>query len=235
MKTSPSPSSKQDRDQSRSPTPTESMKIVARVSTHALREERTYHICRNLIKNVDPEGQHIVKPIEITRLAGQQGDQGPIVVCIFEHPGPNYLPRVIDNGPAWYKGRKVGGVYTAWRDAFIPSETVPLQTFLDFAVGATECLVRHGPLSKACFFSRGSGAWELTRESIYGRLALETALKLPSCPLTIQSFNLLIRWAGDSTSRAAHSAWRDQGRCLPYEPGDQRRPPNQLWLGAQDI
>jgi signal transduction histidine kinase/predicted ATPase/CheY-like chemotaxis protein/serine/threonine protein kinase len=111
-----------------------------------LREERTYHICKNLIKSVDPDGEHIVKPIEITRLANQQGDKGPIVVCIFESPGKNYLPRVIDNGPAWYRGRKVGDKHEAFRDEFIPTEAVPLQTFLDFAIGATECLeiLHHG-------------------------------------------------------------------------------------------
>jgi len=124
----------------------ENIPVVARVSTHALREERTYHICKNLIKSVDPDGEHIVKPIEITRLANQQGDKGPIVVCIFESPGKNYLPRVIDNGPAWYRGRKVGDKHEAFRDEFIPTEAVPLQTFLDFAIGATECLeiLHHG-------------------------------------------------------------------------------------------
>ncbi|TVY19554.1 Hybrid signal transduction histidine kinase K [Lachnellula arida] len=120
--------------------------IVARVSIHALREERTYHICKNLIKSVDPEGDHIVRPLDITRLASQQGDKGPIVVCIFENPGRNYLPRVIDYGPAWYTGRKVGDAFEAFRDEFVPTEKVPLQTFLDFAIGATECLeiLHHG-------------------------------------------------------------------------------------------
>ncbi|TVY23843.1 Hybrid signal transduction histidine kinase K [Lachnellula hyalina] len=120
--------------------------VVARISIHALREERTYHICKNLIKSADPEGDHIVRPLEITRLASQQGDKGPIVVCIFENPGPNYLPRVIDYGPAWYTGRKVGDAFEAFRNDFIPTEKVPLQTFLDFAIGATECLeiLHHG-------------------------------------------------------------------------------------------
>jgi signal transduction histidine kinase/predicted ATPase/serine/threonine protein kinase len=118
----------------------ERVDIVARVSTHALREERTYHICKNLIKSADPEGDHIVRPLDITRLASQQGDKGPIVICIFESPGRNYLPRVIDYGPAWYMGRRVGDSLEAFRDEFVPMKTVPLQTFLDFAIGATECL-----------------------------------------------------------------------------------------------
>jgi hypothetical protein len=60
--------------------------------------------------------------------------------------GENYLPKVVDYGPAWYKGRKVGDKYEAVRDEFQPVEPIPLQTFLDFAVGATECLeiLHHG-------------------------------------------------------------------------------------------
>lgn len=118
------------------------VEVVARISHHALREERTYHICRNLIKSVDPKGEHIVKPVDIMRLPSQQGDKGPIIVCIFEHPGPNYLPRVIDNGPAWYRGRRNVDAdnHEAFRAEFTPKEAMPLQTFLDFAIGATQCI-----------------------------------------------------------------------------------------------
>jgi signal transduction histidine kinase/predicted ATPase/CheY-like chemotaxis protein/serine/threonine protein kinase len=116
------------------------------VSTHTLREERAYHICKNLTKSVDPEGEHIVRPVDIIRLASQQGDKGPIVVCIYEYTGENYLEGVVDYGPAWYKGRKVGEKHEAVRNEFTPHEPVPLRTFLDFAVGATECLeiLHHG-------------------------------------------------------------------------------------------
>lgn len=122
------------------------IEVIARVSTHALREERAYHICKNLIKKVDPEGDHIIRPLDIARLTSQQGDKGPIVVCIFENPGPNYLHRVIDYGDAWYRGREVGGKHEVFRDEFEPTETVSLEMFLDFAVGATECLeiLHHG-------------------------------------------------------------------------------------------
>lgn len=122
------------------------VEIVARISTHALREERSYHICKNLTRSVDPDGNHIARPVDIVRLTSMQGDKGPIIVCIFEHPGPNYLPRVIDNGPAWYRAGKVGDRHEAFRHEFKPDELVPLRTFLDFAVGATECLeiLHHG-------------------------------------------------------------------------------------------
>jgi signal transduction histidine kinase/predicted ATPase/serine/threonine protein kinase len=120
--------------------------VVARVSTHTLREERSYHICKNLTKSVDPDGNYIVRPVEIVRLPSQQGDKSPIVVCIYEYPGPNYLKKVVDYGPAWYLGRKVGDRHEAYRDDFTPVELVDLRTFLDFAVGATECLeiLHHG-------------------------------------------------------------------------------------------
>lgn len=116
-------------------------RVIARISTHTLREERAFHICQNVIRSVDPDGNHIIRPVDLVRLPSQQGDKGPTVVCIFEHPGPNYLQKMVDYGPAWYKGRKVGDRHEAFRDdSFAPGDMVPLQTFLDFAVGATECL-----------------------------------------------------------------------------------------------
>ena len=121
------------------------VEVVARISTRALREERTYHICKNLIRTVDPDGNHIARPVDMMRLASMQGDKGPIVVGIYEHPGPNYLPRVIDNGPAWYRAGKIGDRHEFGHE-FKPDELIPLRTFLDFAVGATECLeiLHHG-------------------------------------------------------------------------------------------
>lgn len=110
-----------------------------------------------------------MKPIDITRLAGQQGDKGPIVVCIFESPGKNYLPTVVDYGPAWYRGRKAGDsdVMEAWREEFIPSEQVPLQTFLDFAIGATECLeiLHHGQRIVSAFLVWIASGALISRES----------------------------------------------------------------------
>jgi serine/threonine protein kinase len=84
----------------------------------------------------------------MVRLASQQGDNGAIIVCIFEDPGPNYLPKVVDYGPAWYNVRRQGDRLEAFRDeSFKLSESVSLQMFLDFAIGASECLeiLHHGP------------------------------------------------------------------------------------------
>jgi serine/threonine protein kinase len=124
-------------------------RVVARVSVHALREERAYHIVKNLVKNVDPAGNHVCRPYDITRLPNHQGiggDKGPVIVCVFEFPGENYLGKVMDFGPAWYRGRKIEDKIQASREEFVPKEVIGLQAFLDFAVGATECLevLHHG-------------------------------------------------------------------------------------------
>lgn len=80
------------------------------------------------------------------RLNALAGDKGALVACIFEYPGENYLNQVIDYGPAWYKSRQVDEKHEAFREEFEPVQTVPLQTFLDFAIGATQCieLLHHG-------------------------------------------------------------------------------------------
>jgi serine/threonine protein kinase len=117
-----------------------SREVVARVSTHALREERAYHICKNLSKNLDPDGNHIIRPVDLVRLNPQPGDKSTIMVCIYESAGLNYLPQILDLGPAYYKGRTDGDNIELFRDNLNVDEPVPLQTFLDFAVGATECI-----------------------------------------------------------------------------------------------
>lgn len=86
-----------------------------------------------------------MRPIDIVRLAAQQGDKSSAVVCIYENIGQNYLDDAIDYGPFWYRSHKKDGKYQSTREIFTP-EPIPLQTFLDFAIGATECLeiLHHG-------------------------------------------------------------------------------------------
>jgi serine/threonine protein kinase len=113
--------------------------VVARISVHVLRQERAYNICKTLAQTVDPNGYHVARPLDRLRLPGQ-GDNGPISVCIFEDLGPNYLSKVIDYGPAWFCFSVQEDVihgYPNWK--FVP-ESMSLQTFLDFAIGATECI-----------------------------------------------------------------------------------------------
>ncbi|KAH7320116.1 putative histidine kinase HHK1p [Stachybotrys elegans] len=121
--------------------------IIARVSYHIVREERAYHITQSLSATVDPVGDHIVKPLDLLRLPPIPGDSGVLIVAIYSHPGPNYLLEVLNLGPAFYRTRKQG-------DTFIPNPNddvklappISLQHFLDFAIGAAQCLeiLHHG-------------------------------------------------------------------------------------------
>jgi serine/threonine protein kinase len=128
----------------------EEQPVVARVSYHVLREERTFHTCKNLIATSDPQGDHNVKPIDLVRLASQAGDRGAVlIVAIYEYPGSNHIPRVLDLGPAFYYAKKVEDRFEAAPKAhFHLDPPISLQRFLDFAIGATQCLEilhhRHG-------------------------------------------------------------------------------------------
>jgi signal transduction histidine kinase/predicted ATPase/CheY-like chemotaxis protein/serine/threonine protein kinase len=71
------------------------------------------------------------------RLPSAPEDPGNILVTVYEHPGTNYLRELVSFGPAFY-GYSFRGE--------TPGEQVPLQTFLDFAIGACRCLelMHHG-------------------------------------------------------------------------------------------
>ncbi|KAI0972922.1 putative histidine kinase HHK1p [Xylaria arbuscula] len=127
----------------------EELPIVARVSYHVLREERAFHTAKILIATADPEGVHNTKPIDLVRLSPQPGDRGPIIVAIYETLGSNYLLRALDLGPAFYYARKIDDRLEAYRrHDFHLDPPISLMYFLDFAIGATECLEllhhRHG-------------------------------------------------------------------------------------------
>lgn len=121
--------------------------VVARVSLHVLREERGFHIAKSLISTTDVQGEHLVKPIDLIRLAPLPGDRGSIIVAIYQHAGPNYIPKVLDLGPAFYYARKVDDRWEAnRRETFRLGPAISLQHFLDFAIGASQCLevIHHG-------------------------------------------------------------------------------------------
>ncbi|KAI0013328.1 putative histidine kinase HHK1p [Xylariaceae sp. FL0662B] len=125
----------------------EEQPVVARVSYHVLREERTFHIAKNLIATADPEGVHNVKPVDLIRLSPQLGDRAAIIVAIYEHPGENYLCDILDLGPAFYYAKKIEDRFEADRsDTFHLEPPISLMYFLDFAVGATQSLeiLHHG-------------------------------------------------------------------------------------------
>ena len=123
------------------------MPVVARISTHALRLEREYHLCRSFMQNADPDCAHTVRLIDLTRLPGRQGDEVTLAVSIFESPGRNYLKDLLDFGPTWLGPAQLGeGPGDIDSSLLSPQNQLSLSTFLDFAVGACECLVllHHG-------------------------------------------------------------------------------------------
>lgn len=147
--------------------------IIARVSSHILRLEREYHLGKAFIQTSDPECNHTVRLIRLTRLPVRQGDSGPLAVEIFESPGRNYLRDLTDFGPAWYVSRQQsikGSEDFKSVNTTEPQGKIPLGTFLDFAIGASECLellhhglkVVHGEVRADAFhFNRDTGVVRL--------------------------------------------------------------------------
>ncbi|KAI9674157.1 MAG: hypothetical protein M1817_001975 [Caeruleum heppii] len=149
--------------------------VVARISSHALRLERDHHLCKSLLETSDPGGKHIILPLDLVRLPGQQGDQGALMVSIVEYPGNNYLKDLLDFGPAWYKGSKLldpdSSTPSRPSNENTPGEKISLLLFLDFAIGACECLeilhhgqrMVHGELRGDAFhFNKDTGLVKLT-------------------------------------------------------------------------
>lgn len=114
--------------------------IVAKISHYVLREERGFHIAKSLVSSADRDGEHIAKPIEFIHLPPIPGDRGPIVVAIYQFPGANHISRLVDLGPAFYFARKVGDKWEGYKNDQPLDPPISLQNFLDFAVGASQCL-----------------------------------------------------------------------------------------------
>lgn len=122
-------------------------RVVARISYHVLREERAFHISKSLVSSVDPNGDRIIKPLDLIRLSPQPGDRGPIIVAIYENVGVNHLLRTLDLGPAFYYAEKRNDRWETCRSPPLsPDSRISLQNFLDFAIGAAQCLeiIHHG-------------------------------------------------------------------------------------------
>ena len=119
--------------------------VVCRVSAHTLRLEREFRLCKIITKKSDPDSRHFIRPIELARLPPKPGNTEPLVAFICEAPGPNYLREVVKFGPNAY--RVAHQLDNSWEVQHLPYRGgIPLLTFLDFAIGATECLeiLHHG-------------------------------------------------------------------------------------------
>ncbi|ODH49416.1 serine/threonine protein kinase [Paracoccidioides brasiliensis] len=110
--------------------------VVARISSHVIRLEREFHTLKSIIQMSDPECQHTVRPIDMIRMNPQPGDRGPLLVTIYEALGPNSLRDFVGFGPSFFCVYG-GGSMTESSAAGIQ---VPIATFLEFAIGACECL-----------------------------------------------------------------------------------------------
>ncbi|KAJ9293720.1 hypothetical protein DTO271G3_7602 [Paecilomyces variotii] len=150
--------------------------VVARISTHVVRLEREFHMMRSIVQISDPDCHHTIRPIDMMRLPGEHGDGGPILVTIYESPGDNYLKEMVAFGPAWY------GICGS--NDSTPGEQVSLPLFLDFAIGACDCLellhyglkTIHGEIRADAFhFNRETGAVKLVNSG-NGARAFDNAL-----------------------------------------------------------
>ncbi|EER26625.1 Histidine Kinase A (phosphoacceptor) domain containing protein [Coccidioides posadasii C735 delta SOWgp] len=156
-----------------------SVPVVARISSHIIRLEREYHSMKTIIDMSDPECKHTVRPIDIIRFTPQPGQRAPLLVTIFEFPGPNYLGELVSFGPAFYQAK---GQCDPENLPLV--DEVPLSVFLDFAIGACECLELlhyglknvHGEIRADAFhFSRETGAVKLSNTG-NGSRAFDNAL-----------------------------------------------------------
>lgn len=115
--------------------------VVARISYHVLREERSFHIVKNMNQSVDPNGEHIAKPVDLLRLTPYPTDRGPLTVAIYQSPGRSEMSKFLDLGPAFYFARRVGDSWEAYiKPNMNLGPPISLELFLEFAIGATQCL-----------------------------------------------------------------------------------------------
>ena len=130
--------------------------VVARVSSHVLRLEREYHLSQTFTQSSDPEYKYTIRLIELVKLPSRSGDSKAIV-SIFESPGRNYLQNMIDFGPTWSPRLVPATAYELSEHS--SADKISLASFLDFAIGACECLellhqlrIVHGDIRGDAFY-----------------------------------------------------------------------------------
>lgn len=114
--------------------------VIARVSKHALRLEREYKQAVALRKLSEEDNVHFVRPLNFYRLPAKQPGDKPLAVSVIEAPGRNYLFDIVEFGPNFYKATSPAELGAD------RNKQTPLLTFLDFAIGASECceILHHG-------------------------------------------------------------------------------------------
>lgn len=142
--------------------------VIARISTHTLRLEREYHLCKSFIQTSDPECVHTMRPIDLIKLPSHQGDGEALIVSIFESPGRDYLRDLSDFRSNWLPPDPDDLIRyeNIVNNSPNSRKQISLSTFLDFAIGASECLellhhglrVVHGELRHDAFhFNQATG------------------------------------------------------------------------------
>ena len=113
--------------------------IIARVSTHGLRMEREFKLMQKIIAESDPDSLHVVRPLHFTRLPARLPGDVNFTVGVVEAPGRTVLHELVEFGPNFYAGSPDS-------PRIQRHGQVPLLQFLDFAIGACECLelLHHG-------------------------------------------------------------------------------------------
>ncbi|KAF4201657.1 hypothetical protein CNMCM8927_001300 [Aspergillus lentulus] len=157
------------------------IEVVARISESPGQEEKAQEEYRRLAAVADPQYNCLLRPLEVERLPSRD-QEPPLVACIYESPGPNDLLKYVDCGLTWYReapkvddsdGDHDNSSDEDDNDASSPrrswDEPMPLSTFLDFAIGAAECIkllhsqqIVHGEIRADAFhFSEETGKVKL--------------------------------------------------------------------------
>lgn len=139
----PSPSASSPTSATRFSQPSGRTRIVARVSRHCLRLEREYRLAARLQHDDTADRPLFVKPLELIKLPPRQHGDVPLVVMVVEAPGKNYLRELVEFGPnfyAYHPGSPVTSPTLSSRQPSDSRQRTSLPDFLDFAIGAVQCL-----------------------------------------------------------------------------------------------
>ncbi|KAF2859507.1 hypothetical protein K470DRAFT_258844 [Piedraia hortae CBS 480.64] len=112
--------------------------VAVRVSIHHLRLEREFKLSQAVCEKSDPSNEYFARPIQCGWLPPRRPGDAILGYSIMEVAGPNYLRDIERFGP---------DIYTQLPTSEHAKEhRLPLLTFLDLAIGTTQCLetLHHG-------------------------------------------------------------------------------------------
>ncbi|KAJ5563937.1 hypothetical protein N7513_000179 [Penicillium frequentans] len=121
------------------------IEVVARIGENRVQEERMLEEYQMLASVAAPHREYFLRPVEMQRIPNLDDDHmSSLLVCIYENPGPNDLLRYVDCGATWYQLRPEEAIYNETHDTGSRQsdrdELMPLSTFVEFAIGAAECI-----------------------------------------------------------------------------------------------